>query len=77
MIDLFTRGPGPFITPLCSEVVSLDDHCHPEAFVLRFRLEDGAELHIPIARHQLHTLSELLAVQCVRTAEKPHDLSEH
>lgn len=62
MKDIFTEGPGPFVTPLLAEfrganLAEGQDHC-----VLEFRFEDGATLLAPMSIRAAESLNTALTV---------------
>jgi hypothetical protein len=62
MKDVFTEGPGPFVTPLLAEFRGVNlgdglDHC-----VLEFRFEDGATIQLPMSIQAAEALNLSMAV---------------
>ncbi len=60
--DGIFKGPGPFAIPLLEGFVSLDNPGHPEFALIRYRFEDGPEVHVPIANHSVVPLIEALSI---------------
>ena len=75
MKDVFTDGPGPFVTPLLARLVDLRvaegaGHC-----LVEFALEDGARITLPIANPAAYALADVLAVYCARSQKPPASTS--
>lgn len=61
IVDGVFLGSGPFAIPPLAEFVSIDFAKDIQDFVVaRFRFEDGAEVHIPIASRAVAPLIEAL-----------------
>ena len=62
MKDVFTEGPGPFVTPLLAEFRGVQlaeglDHC-----IVEFRLEDGAQILLPMSIRAAESLNLSMTV---------------
>jgi hypothetical protein len=63
-------GPGPFETPAIADYLGLAYPITATLVQLRFSLEDGSELHLPIESGALDKLMEQLAA--MHTKKKKH-----
>lgn len=77
MKDVFTRGEGPFVTPLLVQTETISSAPGVDQCVLHFRLEDGALLQAPITTQAAVALSQFLAAFVAARQKPPAEGSRH